>query len=103
MLSKSEFIPAEIYTDKNTNMLKIKSKYAKNNGIIKKLTNYSIEICKNAISEINHNYIKPKPIKHGYMRSSCSYCPYNSICKFNINTDGFRERLSVTIDNEGDK
>ena len=42
-----------------------------------------MEIYKNAICEINENYIETKPMINGYQNSSCTYCSYKSICKFN--------------------
>ena len=50
---------------------------------------------------MNNNFIEPKPIRDSYYHSSCTYCAYKSICKFNIETDGYREKLTVSGCKEG--
>ena len=57
-------------------------------------------MCNNALNEILLNNINAKPIKNG-TKISCDYCPYNSLCRFNIETDGCRTmNYNVSVSSE---
>ncbi len=99
----SKTLPVKLVEDKKTNIIKIQSKNALNSKNIQKLSNYAIDLSKNAIKEITENYIQPKPIKTDSRFSSCSFCAFKTICKFNIETDGHREKQTVFFDKGGEE
>lgn len=63
--------------------------------------NYAIEMLKNAVKNINHGVINPSPLKIASDRSSCEFCPYKSICRFDekLNNKTRHVKNNATIQN----
>lgn len=92
----SKIIPAKLVIDKQTNQLTVKSNTAVNLNTLHNLSEYAVLVCKQALEEMLQDYIAPKPIKNGQF-SSCSFCSYKNLCKFNAETDGYRKKQSVKL------
>lgn len=65
------------------------------------LLNYSREVAKQAISEIKDGNIMPSPIEISSQQTSCSYCPYLSICRKNSMQIGIRTKKEVNLESFG--
>lgn len=78
LIFKAEYTKAD---ELNSNS----KKFALSPKEFKNLLNYSIKVLLGAVEEINKGTIKPYPLK-----DSCKFCPYYSICKFNVEKMGYR-------------
>ena len=59
------------------------------------LLDYSVNVSKNAISEIKEGYIAPNPIKFDEQTDSCTYCKYLPICR--KNSMNLQPRLTCNV------
>lgn len=91
--SKSDVIPVEI---KTSGELTARSSVASTEEfeILKEYVNHSIVEAGNAIYKGD---VKVSPFADG-QNSSCEYCPYKSVCGFDIRIQGYEERKGKKID-----
>ena len=90
---KSDVIPVEL---KKSGELSARSSVASAEEfeILSEYVNHSIV---EAGNEIYHGNVEISPFVEGQL-SSCDYCPYKSVCGFDIKIKGFQERKPQKMD-----